>query len=64
MTDQEKLSNRVNAYTTIISIKQQQLKDKLLSDVVNGNNDNLDFIFDYLALINMYDEVLNLLLSK
>ena len=64
MTEQEKLSNRVNAYVSIISIKQQQMKDKLLSDVSNGNKDNLEFIFDYLALMNMYDEVISLILSK
>ena len=64
MTEQEKLSNRVNAYTSIISIKQQQLKDKLLSDASNGSKDNLEFIFDYLALMNMYDEVISLILSK
>ena len=64
MTEQEKLSNRVNAYVSIISIKQQQMKDKLLSDAANGNKDNLEFIFDYLALMNMYDEVINLILSK
>lgn len=64
MTEQEKLSNRVNAYVSIISIKQQQMKDKLLSDAANGNKDNLEFIFDYLALMNMYDEVISLILSK
>ena len=65
MTEQEKLSNRVNAYVSIISIKQQQMKDKLLSDAANGGSkDNLEFIFDYLALMNMYDEVISLILSK
>lgn len=64
MTEQEKLSNRVNAYVSIISIKQQQMKDKLLSDAANGSKDNLEFIFDYLALMNMYDEVISLILSK
>ena len=64
MTEQEKLSNRVNAYVSIISIKQQQMKDKLLSDASNCSKDNLEFIFDYLALMNMYDEVISLILSK
>lgn len=60
MSEQEKILNRINAYTSIISIKQQQIKDRLISDVNNGNKDNLEFIFDYLALMNMYDEVINL----